>query len=319
MQIKRLRISGFKSFVDPADLVIEPGLTGVVGPNGCGKSNLLEALRWTMGENSARSMRGAGMEDVIFAGTATRPPRDFAEVTILAEREARRPRSSAGSSAAQGPPTGSTGATCGPRTWPCSSLTLRPAPTPPRWSARTGSARSSPPSPPNVARCWRKRPDRRAPCPPPRCRDQAARDRDEPDPAGRGDRRPGRPHRHPTPTGTRGGALSPALRPDPRGRGADDLRPLARRGRGGRTGEDRGRGRRAPGGRNHRRRARSRRRASASGGTCRPDPRRLARRARCAKRGGPCPVAHPRPPLWAATADRGTGRRAYPHRRGSRA
>jgi len=87
VQIKRLRISGFKSFVDPADLVIEPGLTGVVGPNGCGKSNLLEALRWTMGENSARSMRGAGMEDVIFAGTASRPPRDFAEVTILAERE----------------------------------------------------------------------------------------------------------------------------------------------------------------------------------------------------------------------------------------
>uniref|UniRef100_UPI0025EFCF85 AAA family ATPase n=1 Tax=uncultured Sphingomonas sp. TaxID=158754 RepID=UPI0025EFCF85 len=85
MQIKRLRIAGFKSFVDPADLHIEPGLTGVVGPNGCGKSNLLEALRWTMGENSARSMRGAGMEDVIFAGTATRPPRDFAEVSLLAE------------------------------------------------------------------------------------------------------------------------------------------------------------------------------------------------------------------------------------------
>lgn len=85
MQIKRLRLSGFKSFVDPADLRIEPGLTGVVGPNGCGKSNLLEALRWTMGENSAKSMRGAGMEDVIFAGTATRPPRDFAEVSLLAE------------------------------------------------------------------------------------------------------------------------------------------------------------------------------------------------------------------------------------------
>ena len=83
MQIKRLRIAGFKSFVDPADLRIEPGLTGVVGPNGCGKSNLLEALRWTMGENSARSLRGAGMEDVIFAGTATRPPRAFAEVSIL--------------------------------------------------------------------------------------------------------------------------------------------------------------------------------------------------------------------------------------------
>ncbi|WP_294190731.1 AAA family ATPase, partial [uncultured Sphingomonas sp.] len=88
MQIKRLRLTGFKSFVDPADLVIEPGLTGVVGPNGCGKSNLLEALRWTMGENSARSMRGAGMEDVIFAGTATRPPRDFAEVSILLEQDA---------------------------------------------------------------------------------------------------------------------------------------------------------------------------------------------------------------------------------------
>ncbi|RZL60060.1 MAG: chromosome segregation protein [Sphingomonas sp.] len=83
MQIKRLRIAGFKSFVDPADLAIEQGLTGVVGPNGCGKSNLLEALRWTMGENSAKSLRGAGMEDVIFAGTATRPPRDFAEVSIL--------------------------------------------------------------------------------------------------------------------------------------------------------------------------------------------------------------------------------------------
>ena len=85
MQIKRLRIAGFKSFVEPADLRIEPGLTGVVGPNGCGKSNLFEALRWTMGEGSAKSLRGAGMDDVIFAGTATRPPRDFAEVSILAE------------------------------------------------------------------------------------------------------------------------------------------------------------------------------------------------------------------------------------------
>ena len=86
MRIKRLRLTGFKSFVDPADLRIEPGLTGVVGPNGCGKSNLLEALRWVMGETSARSMRGAGMEDVIFAGTASRPQRDFAEVSILADQ-----------------------------------------------------------------------------------------------------------------------------------------------------------------------------------------------------------------------------------------
>ncbi|MDG5488632.1 AAA family ATPase [Sphingomonas sp. BGYR3] len=85
MQIKRLRLTGFKSFVDPADLRIEPGLTGIVGPNGCGKSNLLEALRWTMGENSPRSMRGSGMEDVIFAGTASRPAREFAEVSLVAD------------------------------------------------------------------------------------------------------------------------------------------------------------------------------------------------------------------------------------------
>ncbi len=87
MRIKKLKLVGFKSFVEPAELRIESGLTGIVGPNGCGKSNLLEAIRWVMGESSAKSMRGAGMEDVIFAGTASRPPRDFAEVTILAERD----------------------------------------------------------------------------------------------------------------------------------------------------------------------------------------------------------------------------------------
>ena len=88
MQIKRLKLSGFKSFVEPAELRIEPGLTGVVGPNGCGKSNVLEAIRWVMGESSARSMRGAGMDDVIFAGTAARPARDFAEVSLLVDRPA---------------------------------------------------------------------------------------------------------------------------------------------------------------------------------------------------------------------------------------
>ena len=87
MQIKKLRLSGFKSFVDPTELRIEKGLTGVVGPNGCGKSNLLEAIRWVMGENSAKSMRGGGMEDVIFAGTQDRPERQFAEVALTAERE----------------------------------------------------------------------------------------------------------------------------------------------------------------------------------------------------------------------------------------
>jgi chromosome segregation protein len=83
MRIRRLKLSGFKSFVEPAELRIEPGLTGVVGPNGCGKSNLLEAIRWVMGEGSAKSLRGGGMDDVIFAGTASRPARDFAEVSLL--------------------------------------------------------------------------------------------------------------------------------------------------------------------------------------------------------------------------------------------
>lgn len=85
MQIKRLRLTGFKSFVEPTELRIEPGLTGVVGPNGCGKSNLLEAIRWVMGESSPKSMRGGGMEDVIFAGTASRPARDFAEVALVCD------------------------------------------------------------------------------------------------------------------------------------------------------------------------------------------------------------------------------------------
>jgi chromosome segregation protein len=82
VHFQKLRLSGFKSFVDPADFRIEPGLTGVVGPNGCGKSNLLEALRWVMGANSAKAMRGQGMDDVIFAGSGGRPGRNHAEVTL---------------------------------------------------------------------------------------------------------------------------------------------------------------------------------------------------------------------------------------------
>lgn len=89
MKFTRLRLSGFKSFVEPTDLLIEQGLTGIVGPNGCGKSNLLEALRWAMGENSFKSMRGAGMEDVIFAGTNMRPARNHAEVTIHIDNQER--------------------------------------------------------------------------------------------------------------------------------------------------------------------------------------------------------------------------------------
>jgi chromosome segregation protein len=87
LRIRRLKLSGFKSFVEPTELRIEPGLTGIVGPNGCGKSNLLEAIRWVMGEGSPKSLRGGGMDDVIFAGTATRPQRDFAEVSVLLDRD----------------------------------------------------------------------------------------------------------------------------------------------------------------------------------------------------------------------------------------
>lgn len=85
----RLRLLGFKSFVDPTELVIAPGLTGVVGPNGCGKSNLLEALRWVMGENRPSAMRGDGMEDVIFAGSGSRPARNHAEVTLTIDNRER--------------------------------------------------------------------------------------------------------------------------------------------------------------------------------------------------------------------------------------
>jgi len=89
MHIQRLRLVGFKSFVEPTDLVIERGLTGVVGPNGCGKSNLLEALRWVMGESSYKSMRASAMDDVIFSGTVTRPARNSAEVTIFIDNSKR--------------------------------------------------------------------------------------------------------------------------------------------------------------------------------------------------------------------------------------
>ena len=83
MKFSRLRLLGFKSFVEPGEFVIERGLTGVVGPNGCGKSNLVEALRWVMGESSYKNMRASGMDDVIFSGSATRPARNTAEVTLF--------------------------------------------------------------------------------------------------------------------------------------------------------------------------------------------------------------------------------------------
>jgi chromosome segregation protein len=89
MKLTRLRLIGFKSFVEPTDFLIEPGLTGVVGPNGCGKSNLVEALRWVMGESSYKSMRASSMEDVIFSGSNTRPARNNAEVAISIDNSER--------------------------------------------------------------------------------------------------------------------------------------------------------------------------------------------------------------------------------------
>src|SRR6202007_381793 len=89
MKFTKLRITGFKTFVDPTELLIEPGLTGIVGPNGCGKSNLVEALRWVVGEGSARRLRGGEMDDVIFAGTTARPARNIAEVALTIDNSAR--------------------------------------------------------------------------------------------------------------------------------------------------------------------------------------------------------------------------------------
>jgi chromosome segregation protein len=89
MKFQRLRLLGFKSFCESTDFLIEPGLTGVVGPNGCGKSNLVEALRWVMGESSYKNMRGSGMDDVIFSGGGSRPARNLAEVALVLDNSAR--------------------------------------------------------------------------------------------------------------------------------------------------------------------------------------------------------------------------------------
>jgi chromosome segregation protein len=87
MEFKKIQLNGFKSFADKTEFLIEDGLTGIVGPNGCGKSNIVESIRWTMGETSAKSMRGSGMEDVIFSGTSNKPSKNIAEVSITLKNQ----------------------------------------------------------------------------------------------------------------------------------------------------------------------------------------------------------------------------------------
>ena len=87
MEFKKIQLNGFKSFADKTDFLIEEGLTGIVGPNGCGKSNIVESLRWVMGETSAKSMRGSGMEDVIFSGTSNKASKNIAEVLVTVKNE----------------------------------------------------------------------------------------------------------------------------------------------------------------------------------------------------------------------------------------
>ena len=89
MRFKKIEINGFKSFSDKTTFLIEDGLTGIVGPNGCGKSNIVESLRWCMGENSAKSLRGSGMEDVIFSGTSNRPSKNISEVALLLDNKSK--------------------------------------------------------------------------------------------------------------------------------------------------------------------------------------------------------------------------------------
>ena len=169
MKLTRLRLIGFKSFVEPTDFLIEPGLTGVVGPNGCGKSNLVEALRWVMGESSYKSMRASvdGRRDFLRLqyppGPQQRRGRRSRSTIPSARRRppstTRTPsKSRAASSARPAPPTASTAAKCAPATCRSCSPTPRPARARRRWCIRAASARSSRPSPSSAAACWRKPP-----------------------------------------------------------------------------------------------------------------------------------------------------------------
>ena len=128
-------MTGFKSFAEPEHISIDDGMTGIVGPNGCGKSNIVEALRWLMGESSAKSMRGGELEDIIFAGSASRPSRNFAEVTLTldnTEKKAARLnllmmtlKSPAGSNVAKAQVLKSMAKLCAPETCNCCLLIWR--------------------------------------------------------------------------------------------------------------------------------------------------------------------------------------------------
>ena len=152
----------------PTELVIEPGMTGIVGPNGCGKSNIVEALRWVMGESSAKKMRGDDMDDVIFGGTDKRPARNIAEVCLGVDNTTR--TAPAGFNdfdeldiqrKINGVPartTASTASWCGRAMCSCYSPTTPAAPIALPWSVRAVSAPSSIPNRPSGGCCWRKPP-----------------------------------------------------------------------------------------------------------------------------------------------------------------
>ena len=169
MKLTRLRLHGFKSFVEPTDFMIEPGLTGVVGPNGCGKSNLVEALRWAMGETSHKSLRAADMDDGDlrrFRQPSVAQPRrsgddDRQFRSLGAGRGATTAtcwKSRAASSARPARSIASTAATCAPATCRSCLPTPPPARVRRRWSTRARSARSFRPSPNSAAACWKTPP-----------------------------------------------------------------------------------------------------------------------------------------------------------------
>ena len=226
LEITRLRVSGFKSFSEPVELQLEAGLTGIVGPNGCGKSNIVEALRWAMGESSAKGLRGDEMEDVIFNGSADAPGPRRGRGPPQAARAARGPgrlrrgaassRSRAGSAAASARPTASTAARRGRATSSSCSPTPAPARAARPSSARARSASSSIRKPHRPAPAARGRGRHRRPAGAP-ARGRAAAGGDPGQPAAGA-----RPAGHPGGPAGRAGQAEPAgaALPQARGRAA---------------------------------------------------------------------------------------------------